>query len=75
MKAVPIVHLMHLEMRKGKEKPVIQKALVDLQGNAFSRLAKLRNSWKLEDCYEYPGPIQFFGDLKLTDCVPKILSL
>ena len=75
LKAVPIVHLMHLEMRKGKEKPVIQKALVDLQGKAFSRLAKLRNSWKLEDCYEYPGPIQFFGGPELTDCVPKILSV
>jgi pyrophosphate--fructose-6-phosphate 1-phosphotransferase len=72
---VPIVRLMHMEKRKGKDKPVIQKALVDLQGAPFSRFAKMRKSWELEDLYCFPGPIQFFGESGLTDSVPCILSI
>jgi pyrophosphate--fructose-6-phosphate 1-phosphotransferase len=73
--AVPLTFLMHVEMRKGKEKPVIQKALVDLKGKPFSYFQKHRDSWKLEDQYCYPGPIQFFGDKALTDSVPISLTL
>ena len=72
--AVPIVHLMHLETRLGKEKPVIQKALVDLKSEAFLVFAKARKSWEIDDSYRYPGPIQFFGDLDLTDSVPFSLK-
>ena len=72
-KMAPIVQMMDFEMRSGKEKPVIQKALVDLSGKPFNRFAKMRKSWEIEDHYQYPGPIQFFGDPALTDSAPLIL--
>lgn len=71
---VPLTSLMHLEMRKGKEKPVIQKTLVDLKAKPFSHFQEQRERWKTEDEYRYPGPIQFFGDKALTDRVPVTLS-
>src|SRR5262249_8795619 len=71
---VPFLNLLHLEVRKGKEKPVIQKALVDLQGKPYRTLVQLRNSWELEDHYLQPGPIQFFGPPELTDSGPKTLT-
>lgn len=72
--AVPLVSLMHLEMRKGKEKPVIRKALVDLNGRAFRAFAQQRQSWAAEDAYRFPGPVQFFGDSALTEALPLTLS-
>jgi pyrophosphate--fructose-6-phosphate 1-phosphotransferase len=72
---VPLTSLMHMEMRKGKEKPVIQKALVDLHGQPFIHFQQQRNHWKLEDVYCYPGPIQFFGEPALVDRVPLTLIL
>ena len=69
-----LTSLMHLEMRKGKQKPVIAKALVDLSGKPFQFFKKHRDSWKLEDSYRFPGPMQFFGEKTLTDQGPKILS-
>jgi pyrophosphate--fructose-6-phosphate 1-phosphotransferase len=74
MKAVPIVQLMHLETRLGKEKPVIAKALVDMNGNSFIQFSRLRKSWLMEDQYRCPGPIQFFGDPELTDATPFSLK-
>ncbi|MBF5060191.1 diphosphate--fructose-6-phosphate 1-phosphotransferase [Candidatus Neptunochlamydia vexilliferae] len=68
--AIPITSLMNLEVRKGKEKAVIQKALVDLDGAAFKAFDRARAKWMEEDHYLYPGPIQFAGDLALTDQVP-----
>lgn len=73
MSLVPIVQLMHLEMRLGKEKPVIAKALVDIKGAPFVKFCSSRNTWELDDQYRYPGPIQFFGGAELTDTVPFIL--
>lgn len=70
MKMVPIVQLMHMELRLGKEKPVIKKALVDINGTAFVNFSSLRKSWEINDQYRYPGPIQFFGDPDITDSVP-----
>jgi pyrophosphate--fructose-6-phosphate 1-phosphotransferase len=70
---VPLADLLHIEMRKGKEKPVIQKAVVDLKAKPFVYFQQQRDRWKLEDDYQYPGPIQFFGDKKLTDRVPLTL--
>ena len=55
---VPLASLMRMELRKGKNKPVIEKALVDLQGNAFKTFSNVREGWKEEDCYAFPGPIQ-----------------
>lgn len=73
VQAVPLVKLIHFEMRKGKEKPVIQKTLVDIKQGPFVYFARLRKSWEIEDQYRYPGPIQFFGERALTDSVPLTL--
>ncbi|MBI3237088.1 MAG: hypothetical protein HYZ48_05265 [Chlamydiales bacterium] len=70
----PLTGLLHFEMRKGRRKPVIQKALVDLQGKAFSRFAEERKKWALDDNYRYPGPIQFYGPPCLTDSIPHSLQ-
>lgn len=72
---IPLVQLMKLETRKGVEKPVIAKALVDLTGKPFSHFARIRKKWRLEDLYQMPGPIQFFGDPTLTDRPPISLCL
>ena len=58
---VPIVRMLHFEMRKNKRQAVIQKALVDLEGPVFSEFKKQRDHWRLEDVYLCPGPIQFEG--------------
>lgn len=71
---IPLTTLMHLEERKGKIKPVIQKALVDLNAQPFKLFASRRERWALEDHYGFPGPIQFFGDKILTDHIPLSLS-
>jgi len=67
---LPITMLMNVEERKGKRKPVIQKALVDLKGKAFQKLSENRAKWAMDDAYIYPGPIQYFGDPDLVDSVP-----
>jgi len=75
LKAVPIVQLMHLEIRLGKEKPVIKKVLVDIKGESFVYFSHFRKSWEIEDHYRYPGPIQFFGDPELTDSLSLSLMV
>lgn len=72
---IPITMLMNMEERKGKQKPVIQKALVDLKGKAFDRLVKQREEWAQKDCYRYPGPIQFYGPSALVDAPPLTLQI
>ncbi|NNM43723.1 MAG: diphosphate--fructose-6-phosphate 1-phosphotransferase [Chlamydiae bacterium] len=72
---VPTTMFLNIEERKGKRKPVIEKALVELDGQAFAFFAKQRKKWEIEDCYAYPGPIQFFGERSLTDVVPISLTL
>jgi diphosphate-dependent phosphofructokinase len=64
---IPLVNMMRMEQRKGKLKPVIQKALVNLQGEPFQAFAAEREDWLLADDYRYPGPIQFFGPAELTE--------
>lgn len=73
--ALPLTMLMNVELRKGKQKPVIQKALVDLKGKAFECFKENRERWAIEDHYRYPGPIQFFGEADLIDQVPLTLQL
>lgn len=72
---IPLTSLMNLEWRKGKKKPVIKKALVDLYSKSFSFYKQHRNEWRLGDHYLCPGPIQFFGEKKLTDITSHSLSI
>lgn len=74
-RAIPLPSLMTIEERGGKSKPVIQKALVDLEGKPFAKFAKMRESLKLDDSYIFPGPIQFFGPPELTDAITLTLAL
>jgi len=66
----PLVSMLHPEIREGKEKLVIQKALVKLDQNPFTQFAAKRSSWRVDDHYCQQGPIQFFGPKNLTDSVP-----
>ncbi len=63
----PITMMMNMERRSGKEKPVIKKALVDLEGKPFKALVAMRDEWARETCYTYPGPIQYFGPAEVCD--------
>ena len=63
----PITMMMNMERRTGKEKPVIKKALVDLEGKPFKALVAMRDEWARETCYTYPGPIQYFGPAEVCD--------
>ena len=56
-----LASMMNLERRKGKDKPVIRKSLVDLDGPIFKTLDRVRESWALRDDYRMPGPIQLTG--------------
>jgi len=53
----PLPAMMGIERRKGKDKPVITKALVELDGPMFKCYERLRNKWAILDCYQSPGPI------------------
>ena len=53
--------MMHIERRAGKDKPVIKKALVELDGPMFKAYEAVRDKWAYIDCYISPGPIQFVG--------------
>ncbi|MHB9154738.1 MAG: diphosphate--fructose-6-phosphate 1-phosphotransferase [Endomicrobiales bacterium] len=64
---VPLTMMMNVERRKGREKPVIQKALVRLDGAPFKALEKNRDAWAMAEDYLYPGPIQYFGPSTVTD--------
>lgn len=71
---VPLTMMMNIERRKGKEKPVIQKALVRLDDAPFRALEKSRDSWAVDDRYLFPGPIQYFGPSAVTDMTTKTLQ-
>ena len=64
---VPITMMMNMEKRNGEMKPVIQKALVKLDGAPFLEFAKNRENWALNDCFVFPGPIQYFGPSEVCD--------
>lgn len=64
---IPLTMMMNLERRHGKDKPVIKKALVELDGKPFSAFAAKRDAWALDDDYHYPGPIQYFGPSEVCD--------
>ena len=64
---IPITMMMNMERRNGKMKPVIQKALVRLDGAPFQKFASQRDQWAIDTCYVYPGPIQYFGPAEVCD--------
>ena len=72
---VPITMMMNMERRNGKMKPVIRKALVELEGNPFKTFAAQRDKWALETCYLYPGPIQYWGPSEVCDKTTITLAL
>ena len=72
---IPITMMMNMERRNGKMKPVIQKALVKLDGGPFKNFAAHRDVWAKETSYVYPGPIQYFGPAEVCDLPPKTLVL
>jgi len=72
--ALPIVEMLVLEERKGKIKPVIEKALVDLNGDFYQTFKEKSVFWELEDCYQYLAPIQFFGSEEVTDSITLTLE-
>ena len=67
--------MMNMEKRNGKMKPVIQKALVKLDGGPFAYFAANRDKWAIETDYVYPGPIQYFGPSAVCDQPSKTLQL
>lgn len=64
---IPITMMMNMERRHGAMKPVIQKALVHLDGAPFLKFASQRDEWAYATCYVYPGPIQYFGPAEVCD--------
>ena len=69
----PITMMMNMERRSGKMKPVIKKALVDLEGAPFQHLQRMCEEWADTTAYLYPGPIQYFGPSALTDAPTRTL--
>jgi len=72
---VPVTMMMNMEKRHGEMKPVIQKALVRLDGAPFKTFVANREQWAKETCYVYPGPIQYFGPTEVCDQPSKTLLL
>ena len=72
---MPITKMMNMERRHGEMKPVIQKALVRLDGAPFKYFAAHRDEWAMNTCYVYPGPIQYFGPTEVCDQPTKTLML
>ncbi|MBQ0144499.1 MAG: diphosphate--fructose-6-phosphate 1-phosphotransferase [Bacteroidales bacterium] len=72
---VPITMMMNLERRNGAMKPVIRKALVELDGAPFKFFASKREEWAEQTAYVYPGPIQYWGPSEVCDQTTKTLAL
>jgi pyrophosphate--fructose-6-phosphate 1-phosphotransferase len=72
---VPLSMMMNLERRKGSQKPVIKKALVDLEGSPFKALAAARETWAVKTSFVFPGAIQYFGPPEVCDEPTKTLRL
>lgn len=72
---IPVTMMMNMEKRHGEMKPVIRKALVELDGAPFKAFAAKREEWALTTSYVYPGPIQYFGPTEVCDEPTKTLQL
>ena len=71
----PLSMMLNMERRRGKNHPVIKKALVDLEGKPFKQFAALRENWERNTAFVYPGPIQYFGPSELCDRPTMTLQL
>jgi pyrophosphate--fructose-6-phosphate 1-phosphotransferase len=71
----PITMMMNMERRHGEMKPVIQKALVQLDGGPFRVFAAQRDRWAVNTDYVYPGPIQYFGPAEVCDQPTRTLLI
>ena len=72
---VPITMMMNMERRNGEMKPVIRKALVELDGAPFKTFAAQRDDWAKNTAYIYPGPIQYWGPTEVCDQPTRTLAL
>jgi pyrophosphate--fructose-6-phosphate 1-phosphotransferase len=72
---MPITKMMNMERRNGEDKPVIRKALVELDGKPFRYFEAHRAEWASETCYTYPGAIQYYGPSDVCDLTTKTLAL
>ncbi len=72
---VPITMMMNMERRNGAMKPVIRKALVELDGAPFKYFASHREQWARTTSYVYPGPIQYWGPSEVCDRTTVTLAL
>ena len=64
---VPLTMMMNMEQRHGERKPVIRKALVELDGIPFKTFAAQRDKWAVETMYKFPGAIQYYGPSEICD--------
>ena len=72
---MPITKMMNIERRNGEDKPVIKKALVELDGAPFKYYAEHREKWAVETSFTYPGAIQYYGPTEVCDITTKTLAL
>lgn len=72
---MPITKMMNIERRHGEDKPVIKKALVELDGKPFKYFASHRDEWAVETCFLYPGAIQYYGPKEVCDLTTRTLAL
>ncbi len=72
---IPITMMMNIERRHGEDKPVIKKALVELKGKPFSLFSSNRETWAKENCFIFPGAIQYFGPPSVCDQPTRTLTL
>lgn len=72
---MPITKMMNIERRHGEDKPVIRKALVELDGKPFKFFEAHREQWARETCYTYPGAIQYYGPAEVCDLTTRTLAL
>ena len=72
---MPITKMMNMERRNGQDKPVIRKALVELDGKPFQYFAAHRDEWAVETAFLYPGAIQYFGPAEVCDLTTRTLAL
>ncbi|MBR1814143.1 MAG: diphosphate--fructose-6-phosphate 1-phosphotransferase [Lachnospiraceae bacterium] len=72
---MPITKMMNMERRHGEDKPVIRKALVELNGKPFQYFEAHRATWAEDTCYTYPGAIQYYGPASVCDITTRTLAL